>query len=106
MPAVLFVVTLTYQVELDVIDHALPDHAAWLDRQYADGVFVLSGRRVPRTGGLILATNTDPDDLQARLAQDPFAQRGYARYDVIAVERPRVAPGLEALCGSSSGGGR
>jgi uncharacterized protein YciI len=97
MPGILFVVVLTYLVDLDQIDQALPDHVAWLDQQYADGVFVLSGRRVPRTGGLIIAMNTDRADLQARLAEDPFAMRGYAEYEVIAVERPRVAPVLEAL---------
>ena len=101
MPATLFVVVLTYQVELDMIDQVLPEHVAWLDRQYADGVFVLSGRRVPRTGGLILATNIDAEDLHARLAQDPFAMRGYAEYDVIAVDSPRVASGLEPLCGNT-----
>jgi uncharacterized protein YciI len=97
MTAALFVVSLTYLVELEVIDRALPDHIGWLDQQYADGVFILSGRRVPRTGGLILATNTDEEDLRTRLAQDPFAERGYARYEVIAVDRPRVAPGFDAL---------
>ncbi len=97
MPGTLFVVVLSYLVDLHHIDQALPDHVAWLDQQYADGVFVLSGRRVPRIGGLILAMNTDEADLQARLAADPFAVHGYAEYEIIAVERPRVAPALGAL---------
>jgi uncharacterized protein YciI len=41
----IFVVTLTYQVDLSEVDAALPEHVAWLDQQYADGVFVASGRQ-------------------------------------------------------------
>lgn len=97
MTASLFVVILTYRVPLDRIDEALPEHAAWLDRQYADGVFLLSGRRVPRTGGLILAVATSPEDLERRLADDPFNRLGYATYEVVQVDPTRVSPGLELL---------
>lgn len=98
----LFVVTLTYRVALEQIDAALPEHVAWLDRQYADGVFVLSGRRVPRTGGVILATNTTAEDLERRLADDPFRRRAYADYAVVAVEPTRAAGPLANLAASQS----
>ena len=91
----LFVVTLTYRVPLEQIDAALAEHAEWLDRQYADGVFVLSGRRVPRTGGLIIATNTTADDLDRRLDADPFRVRGYAEYTVVAVQPTRAVGAWE-----------
>jgi uncharacterized protein YciI len=94
-----FIVTLTYVVDLAKIDAALPAHAAWLDKQYADGVFVLSGRRVPRTGGVIIAVNTTRDDLLRRLADDPFGQLGYAEYAVTECAPSRVAEGLERLAG-------
>jgi uncharacterized protein YciI len=97
----MFIVVLTYTVPLEQIDVALPEHVAWLDEQYADGVFVLSGRRVPRTGGVILAVGTDADDLQRRLDRDPFGRRGYARYEVIEVSPTRTAPGLEQLRGEA-----
>lgn len=31
------------------------EYAAFLDRYCADGTFLVSGRKVPRTGGVILA---------------------------------------------------
>jgi hypothetical protein len=58
-----FVVTLTYQVDLSEVDAALPEHVAWLDQQYADGVFVASGPQVPT-----------PEALERRLALDPFGR--------------------------------
>ncbi|WP_323916952.1 YciI family protein [Aeromonas caviae] len=47
----MFVVTLTYVKPLAEIDALIPAHIAWLERQYAAGHFLASGRRVPRIGG-------------------------------------------------------
>lgn len=95
----MFVVILTYKVDLSLIDAALADHSTWLDEQYADGIFVLSGRQVPRAGGLILAVRTTREELDRRLAGDPFRQRGYADYTIIECAPTRVANGLERLRG-------
>lgn len=87
----MFIVILTYKVDLALIDAALTAHAEWLDQQYADGVFVLSGRRVPRTGGVILAVGTTRDDLVRRLSSDPFHQLDYADHEIIECSPSRVA---------------
>src|SRR5665811_2461756 len=73
----MFMVTLTYLVDLSEVDAALPEHVAWLDQQYADGVFVASGRQVPRVGGMILVAGTSREDLERRLALDPFGRLGW-----------------------------
>ncbi|MEV4490083.1 YciI family protein [Micromonospora coxensis] len=93
----MFVVTLTYLVDLARIDEALEDHIAWLDQQYADGVFIASGRRVPRVGGVILAGHLTRDDLECRLASDPFRQRGLAEYTVTEFVPTRAAEGFADL---------
>ena len=93
----MFVVILTYLADLAQIDDALQDHIAWLDQQYADGVFIASGRRVPRVGGVILARNLSGDDLERRLASDPFRQRGLAEYAVTEFVPSRTAKGFEHL---------
>jgi uncharacterized protein YciI len=92
-----FVITLTYLVDLSDVDAALADHGAWLDRQYEDGVFIASGRQVPRVGGVILATGLSRDDLGRRLAEDPFHQRGIAGYTVTEFIVSRVRKGSEDL---------
>ena len=68
----MFVVTLTYVKPLAEIDALIPAHIAWLERQYAAGHFLASGRRVPRVGGVILAQGVSRDALEAMLAEDPF----------------------------------
>ncbi len=95
----MFVVTLTYTADLSEIDAALPDHVAWLEEQYAAGVLVASGRRVPRVGGVLLATAADRGDLDRRLATDPFRRRGLAEYEVVEFVASKVADGLARLQG-------
>lgn len=93
----MFVVVLTYRADLARVDEALQDHIAWLDRQYADGVFLASGPRVPRVGGVILAGGLSREDLDRRLAEDPFQGLGLAEYAVTEFVASRTAPGLERL---------
>lgn len=76
------IIVLTYTADLGEINAAIGDHAAWLERNYADRVFLASGRRVPRTGGVILAADVPLEDLHRRLAEDPFSERGLASYSV------------------------
>ena len=49
----MFVVLITYLKPISEIDAQLADHVRFLDEQYAKGLFLASGRQVPRTGGVI-----------------------------------------------------
>lgn len=92
---------LTYTAPLERIDELISDHVAWLDRNYAAGALLASGRRVPRTGGVILVSGSvSRDELDAVLAADPFAVAGVAEYDVVEFVPSKTAAGLEALAAS------
>jgi uncharacterized protein YciI len=78
----MFIVSITYTAPLEAIDAALPEHVAFLDRHYAAGVFIASGRKVPRTGGVILAATSGKDALSAILAEDPFSRKDLATYRI------------------------
>ena len=93
----MFIVTLTYLKPVEDVDALLPGHMEWLDRGYADGLFVASGRRIPRTGGVILARSGDAAALAAYLALDPFAIHGAARFEVVEFMATKTAPGAEML---------
>lgn len=93
----MFLAILTYTQALDAIDALLPAHVAYLDAQYAAGRFVMSGRRVPRTGGVIVLDAPDLATAQAWLQDDPFYQAEVARYELFEFTPSKVRPGLEAL---------
>jgi len=93
----MFIVSLTYVAPLDRVDASLAAHVAYLEEQYAAGVFLASGRKIPRIGGVILAKAGSREALDAVLARDPFALSGVAAYEVTEVAVSKSAPGLEAL---------
>lgn len=79
----MFVVLLTYQVPLEQIDQAMRKHMAWLRKQYSENRFLVSGRRVPRTGGVLIAKEHDKDALPEFVESDPFVAGGLATYEII-----------------------
>ncbi len=46
------IVILTYIKPLEEIDEAIPAHVEWLKKGYAEGLFMTSGRRISRNGGV------------------------------------------------------
>ena len=90
----MYVINLRYTGALAEIDDALDAHRAYLERYFAAGVFVMAGPKVPRDGGVIVASGIERDRLDAIVAEDPFAQQGLAHYDIIEFKATRLAPGL------------
>lgn len=78
----MFIITLTYQQGPEQIDALLADHRAFLREQYEHGVFLMSGRMVPRSGGVIVAVADSRADIEAVIELDPFKQAGAASYQI------------------------
>ena len=79
----MFILELTYTADLAEIDGSMKAHMRWLNAQYAAGRFLVSGRKIPRDGGIIIATGTDRAAVEAIAAQDPFVSQGLATVRVI-----------------------
>ncbi|MET4096208.1 YciI family protein [Arthrobacter sp. UYCu712] len=95
----MYVVSLTYKVPEEIVDFHLPAHVKWLQDAFDEGVFMVAGRKIPRTGGLLLS-NADRADLDTSLARDPFYVNGVADFEVMEFHANRVAPGYENLLDS------
>ncbi len=93
----MFLVLLTYTQPLAQVDAHLDEHRAFLQRHYASGALLLSGRKEPREGGVILARAASLAELQALLAEDPFQRHGLADYQIVPFTPTLAAPGLEHL---------
>ena len=92
----MYVVSLSYRVPQEIVDFHNDAHIAWLQKAFDDGVFIAAGRKIPRTGGLLLS-QADRGTLDASLAQDPFYTNGVADFEVLEFHAGRVAPGFENL---------
>ena len=93
----MFVLLLTYVRPLPEVDALMREHVGWLKEHYAAGRFVVSGRRIPRTGGVILARGDDRDEIEALAATDPFVRGGVATCEVVQFRASQTAPGFDAL---------
>jgi uncharacterized protein YciI len=79
----MFVIELTYKAELSEIDAHMKAHVAFLNKHYAAGTFLISGRKIPRDGGIIIAVGKTKPELESILAEDPFQKHGLAEFRVI-----------------------
>ncbi|MBF9770219.1 YciI family protein [Enterobacter asburiae] len=81
-----YIVILTYIKPLEEIDAAIPAHVEWLIKGYVEGIFLASGRRIPRNGGVILAKCESLTSLEERLREDPFQALKLATVEIIPFE--------------------
>jgi uncharacterized protein YciI len=92
----MFVLMLNYIRPLGEVDALMRDHVAWLNEHYDAGRFVVSGRRVPRTGGVIVARGDDRDEIERIAASDPFVTGGVATCEVIQFLASQTTDGFDA----------
>lgn len=93
----MFIVNLSYIAPMEKVDAFLDEHIKFLKSCYADGTFIASGRKEPRTGGIILASCESVEALEDILADDPFWKNSIAEYDVINFSPSMTAEGFENL---------
>lgn len=92
----MFILSLTYTAEMSEVDRHIGPHMDWVKDGYDRGVFLASGRKNPRTGGVIFARGTRAD-IETLVAADPFTIHGAADYEITEIAVTRTAPGLEGL---------
>ena len=79
----MFVIELTYKAELTEIDAQMTAHVKFLKKYYASGHFLVSGRKIPRDGGIIVAVGKNRRVVEAIVEEDPFFEHGLADFRII-----------------------
>ena len=79
----MFVVELTYTADLTQIDAHMAAHVAFLKKYYASGHFLVSGRKIPRDGGIIIAVGKTRAEIERIIDEDPFRRHGLADFRII-----------------------
>ena len=92
----MFILSLTYIAPLEEADRHMDAHMAWVREGYDGNFFLASGRKIPRTGGVILARG-ERATIEELCAADPFVVHKIAEYEIIEVTFTTVAAGIEIL---------
>ena len=78
----LFIVILRYLVPYAEVNIHRSDHINYLTLHHKSGMFMMSGRQNPLTGGMIMAKCNSRKELLAILSEDPYAKLDLAEYQV------------------------
>lgn len=79
----MFVVELKYTAPLAKIDAHMAAHVKFLNKYYASGHFLISGRKIPRDGGIIICVGDSRDEIETIVKEDPFHTHGLAEFRVV-----------------------
>ncbi|WP_291727454.1 YciI family protein [Bernardetia sp.] len=93
----MFIINLTYKTELEKIDQFLNAHIDFLNEQYKLGHFLASGRKIPRTGGIILSNLASKSELEKVIEEDPFKKNQLADYELIEFVPSKTCDELQFL---------
>jgi uncharacterized protein YciI len=92
----MFVIELIYKADLSEIDAHMTAHVAFLKKYYAAGNFLVSGRKVPRDGGIILAVGGNRQQIESIVQEDPFYTHGLAQFRIIEFRASQRATDIQA----------
>lgn len=92
----MFILSLTYIAPIEDADKHMEAHMAWVRAGYDSGLFLASGRKIPRTGGVILSKG-EREAIEELCAADPFTIHGIAEYEITELAFTTTAPGYENL---------
>jgi uncharacterized protein YciI len=91
----MFIIDLKYIVPLEELDAHMADHVKYLDKYYAADVFITSGRKVPRTGGVIVAQADSREIIEKIIGEDPFHKFHLAEFTITEFLHSKYHPALK-----------
>ena len=95
----MFIIDLNYIVPVEELDKHMDAHVQYLQKYFDKKVFVTAGRKVPRTGGIILALADTKEDVQKIITEDPFYTHKLAEISITQFLTSRFHPDLKNLLG-------
>ena len=97
----MFIVLLRFTDRREAAAQFMSGHKAWLDKGFAEGIFLMSGSLPPGLGGLVLAHHVDREALERLVAADPFVSQGVVSAEIIEAAPSRVDERLQFLAATT-----
>ena len=78
----MYIVSLNYIKEVSEVEKYLEEHVKFWEKYYEMGKFICSGRKNPRTGGVILLNAESLSEVESIILEDPFNANEIAEYEI------------------------
>lgn len=93
----LFIININYTAPLEEIDRYMKEHIDFLKICYDKDVFIVSGRKEPRKGGIILAQGLSKEQLGSLMQSDPFIKYKLAEFEIIEFSASQSIKGFKSF---------
>ena len=94
----MFLVEINYTRPIEEIEAKTAEHRAWLEVQIASGLLILTGPKIPRTGGFLIARGgLTLEEITEAMKEDPFQAHGLADYRIVEFAAGKMNPALADL---------
>lgn len=93
----MFIINLNYIVPLEKLDEHMAEHVKYLRKYYKKNLFLASGRKVPRTGGIILARANSKETIEEIIQEDPFYIHKLAEFTITEFLTSQYHPQLKSF---------
>ncbi|MDN5286710.1 MAG: YCII-related domain protein [Mucilaginibacter sp.] len=95
----MFIISLNYIVPLEEVDEHMGAHIEHLQKYYDQHIFIVWGRKEPRTGGIIFALAGSKEEVEKIISEDPFYQHELAEFTITEFLPSQYRPELKSLLG-------
>jgi uncharacterized protein YciI len=94
-----FLVLIEYKTPLENIIRVTEAHRNFLKSGYEKGLLLISGPKIPRTGGLVIAKASDLEEIENFFKDDPYNLNSYADYNFIEFDPKSFDPSVSNWVG-------
>lgn len=81
-----FVIEIIYKAPIEKINETRPLHREFLQKAVKDGILLVSGPQVPKTGGIVITKHNSMEELAEYFKEDPYMKEDLAEYKYIEFE--------------------
>jgi uncharacterized protein YciI len=97
----MFIIDINYIAPLEEVNKYMDTHAAYLKKYTEKDIFLVSGKKVPWTGGILIANAGSKEEVEKIIAEDPFHQNKVAEMTITEFLHARHNPALNDLLGNT-----
>jgi len=97
----MFIIDIHYTAPLEEVDKHIEGHVAYLKKYIDNNTFLVTGRKTPRTGGILIANAVSREEVEKIITEDTFYQHKVAEMTITEFTHSRHSAVLDELLGKS-----
>lgn len=97
----MFIIDIHYIAPIEEVDKHIDGHVAYLKKYADNNTFIIAGRKVPRTGAILIANAGSKEEVEKIITEDPFYQHKVAEMTITEFLHARHNPALDELLGKT-----